>query len=191
MYARKVNSDQARNERVAPAQTELAILGALSVEPMTGYELRNNIQEVLGHFWSESYGQIYPTLARLGEEGLVKSAGDSSGKTHTITKAGVTRLRHLLRQPIKDRPPRSSMMLRLFFGRHLGIDECSAIVADARQNATDMLAKLAVIREELEANPTKDTPYFLLTIELGEQQALAMQRWADASVRRLRTMSEK
>jgi DNA-binding PadR family transcriptional regulator len=27
---------------------------------MTGYAVREEIRQVLGHFWSESYGQIYP-----------------------------------------------------------------------------------------------------------------------------------
>jgi DNA-binding PadR family transcriptional regulator len=52
-----------------PNQTELAILGGLSIEPMTGYALRENIRNVLGHFWSESYGQIYPTLTELERNG--------------------------------------------------------------------------------------------------------------------------
>jgi DNA-binding PadR family transcriptional regulator len=42
------------------AQTSTAVLGALSVEPMTGYEIRQVIADVLGHFWHESFGQIYP-----------------------------------------------------------------------------------------------------------------------------------
>ena len=47
------------------SQTEVAVLGALSVEPMSGYAARRAITETLGHFWSESFGQIYPTLASL------------------------------------------------------------------------------------------------------------------------------
>ena len=52
------------------SQTELAVLGALSTGPMSGYELRAAISEVLGHFWHESYGQIYPCLAALEEAGF-------------------------------------------------------------------------------------------------------------------------
>ncbi len=44
-------------------QTDTAVLGALSVMPMTGYAVRESIRDVLGHFWSESFGQIYPALA--------------------------------------------------------------------------------------------------------------------------------
>jgi len=49
-------------------QTELAVLGALSVQPMTGYAVREEIRQLLGHFWSESYGQIYPALAELATD---------------------------------------------------------------------------------------------------------------------------
>ena len=61
-------------------QTDLAVLAALSVEPMTGYALREAILEHLGAFWSESFGHIYPALARLREGGLVEAVdGDRTG----------------------------------------------------------------------------------------------------------------
>jgi DNA-binding PadR family transcriptional regulator len=171
---------------MATAQTELAILGALSVEPMTGYELRKNINEVLGHFWSESFGQIYPTLARLVDEGLVKTSHESTtGKTHVITRSGLTRLRALLRQPIQDRPPRSSTMLRLFFGRHLSNNDCLDLVLETRTRAINVLNHLAAVRRDLENNPTADSPYFLMTVDLGEEQAKATQRWAERTIRLL------
>ena len=59
-------------------QTQTAVLGALSVMPMTGYALRNEIRDTLGHFWSESFGQIYPALAELERQGLVERRGASA-----------------------------------------------------------------------------------------------------------------
>jgi PadR family transcriptional regulator AphA len=29
---------------------------------MSGYDLGQTIRESIGHFWNESYGQIYPNL---------------------------------------------------------------------------------------------------------------------------------
>ena len=55
------------------AQTAAAVLGALSIEPMSGYEIRQAITTVLGHFWHESFGQIYPCLAELERDGLVSA----------------------------------------------------------------------------------------------------------------------
>ena len=57
------------------SQTHMAVLGALSTEPMTGYALREAIRDVLGHFWSESFGQIYPTLQALEDAGHVERRG--------------------------------------------------------------------------------------------------------------------
>ena len=45
------------------AQTSTAVLGVLSIGSLTGYEIRQAISTVLGHFWHESFGQIYPCLA--------------------------------------------------------------------------------------------------------------------------------
>src|SRR5688572_24713505 len=102
------------------SQTETAVLGALSVEPMTGYAVREAIRDVLGHFWSESFGQIYPTLDRLEGDGLVRRRGsDRPGSSvFAITGKGTRRLKELLARPIQPDPPRNGLMLRLFFGRH-------------------------------------------------------------------------
>jgi DNA-binding PadR family transcriptional regulator len=100
-------------------QTETAVLGALSVQPMTGYALREAITNVLGHFWSESYGQIYPTLAELQRQGHVERHGSSRTRSSTfaITASGTARLKELLAQPVQAVPPRNGLLLRLFFGR--------------------------------------------------------------------------
>ena len=69
------------------SQTQTAVLGALSIQPMTGYAVRENIQNVLGHFWSESFGQIYPTLPNSSGMGL------SSGRSPSILDLQLLRRR--------------------------------------------------------------------------------------------------
>ena len=41
------------------------LLGLLAIQPMSGYDLGQNIRTSVGHFWNESYGQIYPNLKAL------------------------------------------------------------------------------------------------------------------------------
>ena len=90
----------------------------LSLCPMSGYELRKLIAESIGNFWAESYGQIYPTLKRLEEAELVRSAeGDRAGsKVYSLTEAGSARLREWLGVAPKRQVPRSDLLLKLFFG---------------------------------------------------------------------------
>ena len=130
------------------SQTETAVLGALSVMPMTGYALREAIRDVLGHFWSESFGQIYPTLGRLEDEGLIRraKAGRPGSSTFCITPAGTARLRELLARPIQPLPPRNGLLLRLFLGRRLGPEACRALLLEARAEAERRLAEYEGLR---------------------------------------------
>src|SRR5260370_38491835 len=58
--------------KVEGGATPNALLGLLSLGPMSGYDIRQLIPRSIGHFWSESYGQIYPGLKRLAAAGLVE-----------------------------------------------------------------------------------------------------------------------
>ena len=117
-------------------QTDVAVLGALSVESMSGYALRRAIRDVLGHFWSESFGQIYPELERLRRAGLVEMDEDDtagSRRAHRLTAAGQVALHQWL---VDDAEPhfqyRDEAMLRLFFGDLMAPDDVIAHVRRTR-----------------------------------------------------------
>lgn len=172
--------------RVRANQTETAVLGALSVAPMTGYALREAIRDVLGHFWSESFGQIYPTLTALERDGHVRrlDAVRTRASMFEITASGTWRLQELLTQPVQPAPPRNGLMLRLFFGRQLGAPACGALVREARADAERNLARYQAIRMQLldEEDSAGDQTYVLLTISAGEHTARAAIAWADQAV---------
>ena len=63
------------------SSSQEVLLGLLTVEPMSGYDLGQSIRTSIGFFWNESYGQIYPTLKRLAAAGLV------TAKTGTLDDA--------------------------------------------------------------------------------------------------------
>ena len=164
------------------SQTELAVLGALSVEPATGYALREAIRDVLGHFWSESFGQIYPALAELERQAQVqRSGGSRSGSSiFTITASGTARLRELLSEPVQAVPPRSGLLLRLFFGRTLGQQGCRSLILAARADAEQQLAEYDAVVRELSAQDqhAQDHPFWLLTVSAGQHAASATIEWA-------------
>jgi DNA-binding PadR family transcriptional regulator len=156
-----------------PSQTELAVLGALSIEPMSGYRVRQEIQQTLGHFWAESFGQIYPTLTRLEEGGLV---GRTEDGRFTATEAGLGRLRELLLTPPEIAPPRNALLLRLFFGRQIGRDACLDLLAGTEREVTDRLARLDEVRRSLDPRDP-DQRYALLTLSAGEHSGRATLAW--------------
>ncbi len=168
------------------SQTEMAVLGGLSIEPMTAYALREAIRDVLGHFWSESFGQIYPTLNALEESGHVERRGGqrSRSSVYTITATGRARLRELLSEPVQDTPPRNGLLLRLFFGRTLGPDFCRGLLRDAHDRADRQLAEYEQLLARLTAaeGHTPDWPYMRLTILAGIHSARAAAAWAAESL---------
>ena len=56
-----------------------AILGLLSQESCSGYDLSLALSGALQEFWSANHSQIYPELKRLSEEGLVNYQVEISG----------------------------------------------------------------------------------------------------------------
>src|SRR5271170_5478032 len=98
-----------------------ALLGLLTIEPMSGYDLRQTIEASIGHMWSESFGQIYPNLRRLAAAGLAqrKSEGRKGKRdrhVYSITRKGRTQLAEWLALPAQPEVPRNEMLLKLFFG---------------------------------------------------------------------------
>ena len=162
-------------------QTQTAVLGALSIMPMSGYALREEIKNTLGHFWSESFGQIYPALAELQRAGLVQRLDDAGGRSSSygITPAGTDRVRKLLAEPPQPNKPRNGLLLRLFFGRQLGPDACRQLVLEAQAQAQAQLAAMQEARAELAGGKLgDDSPYALITVAAGEHSARATIAWA-------------
>jgi DNA-binding PadR family transcriptional regulator len=75
------------------------LLGLLTVEPMSGYDLGQSIRASIGFFWNESYGQIYPNLKKLAAAGLVaakteKQKGKPDRQVYSITPSGREHLKN-------------------------------------------------------------------------------------------------
>ncbi|MEU4422463.1 PadR family transcriptional regulator [Actinoplanes sp. NPDC024001] len=168
------------------SQTQMAVLGALSIEPMTAYALRETIRDVLGHFWSESFGQIYPTLHALEEEGHVRRRGGARARSSefVITESGTARLIELLSEPARKVPARDGLMLRLFFGRTLGPDRCRDLLQQARAAAEGRLTEYEALLARLEAEEgdTPDWPYIRTTLRAGIHHSRSTIAWADESL---------
>ena len=67
-----------------------SLLRLLGERPMHGYELIGELEERTGGRWRPSPGSVYPTLAQLEDEGLVRSFDDDGRKRFELTDAGRT-----------------------------------------------------------------------------------------------------
>ncbi len=83
-----------------------AILGLLNYSDMHGYRIKEHIEKNFGHMWSINFGQIYPSLRQLQEEGLVNMLeiapsenGGPQKKLYSITPKGRKALSKWLTEP--------------------------------------------------------------------------------------------
>lgn len=127
------------------------ILGLLDLRPMTGYDLKKTFDGTVAHFWSADQSQIYRTLARLEQEGLVDvrvipQPGKPDRREHRLTDDGRVRLREWLRSPLPEEKAREPFVGRLFLvGRENDPDLVRTLLAERREAARRLLATLEAI----------------------------------------------
>ncbi|HEX7488408.1 MAG TPA: PadR family transcriptional regulator, partial [Anaeromyxobacteraceae bacterium] len=100
-------------------KTRHLILGLLSEGPLSGYEIRRLTHARFRFFWSESFGQLYPELARLEREGLaVREDAPRRGRhrnEYRITPAGSRTLHDWLGEPVVPEAVRQEILLKVYF----------------------------------------------------------------------------
>ncbi|MGQ9916694.1 MAG: PadR family transcriptional regulator [Bryobacteraceae bacterium] len=109
------------------ALLDYAILGLLSQQPMTGYRLRRVFASTPMGVFSDSPGSIYPALARLQRDRLIRPSGHGAARPGSRvfepTRTGLATLRRWLAAEItRDDVVRriDELLLRFaFMDRHL------------------------------------------------------------------------
>src|SRR5688500_9951732 len=101
-------------------KTRYVVLGLLSTGPKSGYDISKEVHAAIRHFWRESFGQIYPMLSRLCDEGLVgRTTADNGARArhvYRITAAGRTELENWLPEPTEPESIRLELLLTLYYG---------------------------------------------------------------------------
>jgi DNA-binding PadR family transcriptional regulator len=113
---------------VKESKSKYAILGILSFGPMSGYDIKKFYEQSIASFWNESYGQIYPILRRLAEDGLATKAihrqeGRPDRHIYAITERGREELQQWLVEPIGRHIGRHEIILKLIFGKQISIHD--------------------------------------------------------------------
>lgn len=153
-------------EQLSP--TAYVILGMVSKEARSGYEIKAVVDGSTRFFWAASYGQIYPELKRLAEAGLVKGVEAPTGgrrrTVYEITADGEEELRAWLRQPPGTCEMREEGLLKLFFADALPPDEAAEILRAMRAHRLEVTAQLRAIEPVAEQ---KEDPFPLLVLRGG------------------------
>ena len=174
---------------------QYALLGFLNYEPMTGYELKQTMDVSTSNFWHAKQSQIYTTLKKMEEAGLVLSEveaqdGRPDRRVYEITEYGRAQLHTWLAEPLTElQPHKELLLLKLFFAAPL---EKEAILTQLRLQRDLHQRQAAVYRNETKAilqklaasNPEleKDILLWEATRRFGEMFEEMNVAWLDETI---------
>src|SRR6476469_9638085 len=149
------------------------VLGLRARGPRSGYDIKTVVDRSTRFFWAASYGQIYPELRRLEDEGLIEGEDASNGargrRTYKLTAAGHEALRAWLLGTPTTVELRDESLLRLFFADALPRDHALGLLEARRRGHEEYLAVLRAIDER----PGEDPPFVDLVLRWG----IAFNEW--------------
>jgi DNA-binding PadR family transcriptional regulator len=175
---------------VALSNTANVILGFLSRSPMSGYELKQKIDDSTRFFFAASYGQIYPELKKLEQQGLVEGVAKSQGQRarteYSITAAGREELGEWLLSAGNGIEMRDEALLKIFFSSDLPREQQVARIAAMRAERDKSLQRL----REIDAAAGGEIPEMAdLVLQYGLGLHQWVVDWCDRSLEELKQSS--
>ena len=174
---------------------QYAILGFLQYKPISGYDMKKLIDTSIGYFWSADQSQIYRTLSKLTEEGLIGvetiiQYSKPNSKIYHITDKGKEEFLKWLISPAPIVQPRLPWLIQVFFAAQLPDDE---IINIFKQITINIHEKIRIFDKKDKERFITDndvlTPRDLLFIELTYECGLtiysAILQWAEKAIERI------
>jgi len=159
-----------------------ALLGLLSVEPSSGYELSKAFEGHIGrHAWQAGHASIYPELGKLAEAGLVEVTreGARGSRTYSVTDAGRAELRRWMFHRDHPGKVRNEDVLRMFLISALDTEDALAYLRGVAEHTGREAEHLRALRAESGPVTQGGTAGFgLLAAEYGLRQYNAIRDWA-------------
>jgi len=167
-----------------------AILGLLAKKPRHGYELRSAFEAVVGGDanWEVKPSQIYTTLERLEEAGLVERTSDlgegdePSRRVYSLTEAGHSALMEWFAQGVTPDHQRDEFFVKLMTALVSGEGKLDRIIETQRAHLFQDLHAATALRDSY--NPHTEMAQILL-LDKSVMHLEADLRWLDMAEMRL------
>lgn len=171
------------------SKTRYAVLGALSVRPGSGYDIKKFCDKTLSFFWAENYGQIYPVLKQLEEENLVSketeiAEGRPARNVYNITDEGRIELNDWLLLPVEPATHRMELILKLVFAADIPASNLVTKLVEKKANEEKTLQYLEEAEGRLKNGP-QDRPGLhlrLAGISAGKHLSQASVDWCEETM---------
>lgn len=169
-------------------KTKFVILGLLTIRPLSGYDIKKFIEQIICDFWAESNGQLYPALNQLVKDVYIIEEKQQKGKKvshlYSITDKGQEALETWLKENIERKiTRRDEELLKLFFGMNSSYSTSIELLQKREARVRELLSKYEANQKELEHHTTSPHyPYWLITLNNGLCHIKAELQWCQDSI---------
>ncbi|MDF2905523.1 MAG: transcriptional regulator, PadR family [Herbinix sp.] len=168
-------------------KTRYVILGLLNEEELSGYDIKKVIGIRMSFFWQESYGQIYPELNRMKEEGLIEQVvTDNPTRAkiekirYRITDQGKAEFKQWMEALNEKDHIRSEFLLKMYFATEENSQEMKKHLEEFKKEAEQKVMLFGMFEQELLriADTHGNHRQILKVIDLGLRQAKLYVEWS-------------
>ncbi len=180
------------------------LLGFLNYEPMTGYDLKRSIDSSTAHFWHAYHSQIYTTLRKMEEDGLISSEIDDreeklERRIYQITDQGKSKLQQWLAKSLTELPPsKDSLLVRLFFSGSRDpqdVLEELRFQRQLRQQQLELYRQIkpeecpeSQIKSEVGLDLNREAKFWHMTLDLGLAYEQMYLNWLDDTIAKIESL---
>jgi DNA-binding PadR family transcriptional regulator len=163
-----------------------AVLGLLSEEPGSGWDLLQKFEMSLANVWPATQRQVYGARPKRADAGLIAvvEEGPRGRKVYEITDEGRAELRHWLLET-RPRTRRDDLLLRVFFLNAVEPAQARGFLARTAEAVTERHEELRKLDEQIDWGDDALSVYGRLALEWGLRYTVMHREWAEWALTQL------
>ena len=161
---------------------EYVVMGMVLHKPLTGYDIKKEIEAGIGSFSKSSYGNLYPALKKLTDKGFLtlteQTQVDRLKKYYMATELGKTAFLEWLTSPLAPGSVTASLLTRIYFFGELSEDTRRQELQKYELHIQQILQQLREMEKQF-SMPDIDARYYfeMSTLYYGIMSIQSMIRW--------------
>ncbi|WML58745.1 PadR family transcriptional regulator [Neobacillus sp. PS2-9] len=174
-----------------------AMLTLLAREPLSGYDIKQQMNSRMGPFWKAGSNQIYPELAKMDEEGLVvlheveQNDYRPARKVYRITESGQQELIRWTTEPTEPEIIRDEFLLKAYNSWLVESEQMIPSLEEKKkeheEKLTIYLDKVNELKEMLNPSNSRDPILSSMSVvEFGIEYEKLYIKWCTNLIERLK-----
>jgi len=157
-------------------------MGMVLENELTGYDIKKEVENSIGNFYTVNYGRLYPALSKLADKGFLTMREQMQGKRlkkyYKTTEIGRQAFLKWLSTPADPNTSWDSQLTQIFFYSELPKELREQRLQEYEFFVKQRLQQFEDIENVLSSGDISDKDYFgISTLYYGLQEAHNALRW--------------